>query len=305
MSEAKKILVVGATGSQGGSVAKHLLKNPQFEVRCLTRNPESEAALQLKDAGAEVVKGDLTDTKSFIDSMKDCYGVFGVTNFFEHFDGELQQGKNLVDAVAASNIDHFIYSSLPHVNKLSNGEFVVPHFDIKGQIAEYAEEQGLNATFVHVAFYYENFLSYFPPAAQKDGTFAFGFPQGDTPLAGVCIEDLGGVVSAIFDRPADFKGITVGVVSEDIPPSKYAEIMTRVLGKMVVYNHIPREVFAQFEFPGANELAAMFDYNRQFIFERKDDLNETHALYPEIRSFESWVQENQEKFAPFLIKKRG
>jgi len=300
MADEKLILVTGATGAQGGGVARHLLDSGRFTVRCLTRNPDSEKAIALQEAGAQIVQGDLADLESLKSAMNGCYGVFGVTNFWEHFDKEYDQGKNLVDAVAASKIKHFVFSTLPSAKKISDGKIEVPHFDIKAQLEEYTRGLGLHVTFVHPAFYFENFLSYFPPKKQEDGTFAFGFPQGDTPLAGVAIEDLGGVVTAIFDNPDDFNEKTVGVVGEDLSGEKYAEIMTQVLGKTIAYNYIPQDVFAKFDFPGAKELADMFEFNRLYILDRKEDLEGSRKLYPQMQSFESWLTANKGKFKDIL-----
>jgi uncharacterized protein YbjT (DUF2867 family) len=292
----KKILVVGATGMQGGSVARHLLADGKFDVRCLTRNPGSEKAAVLEKAGAEVVNGDLDDVESLDRALQGCYGVFGVTNFWEHFDKEFQQGKNLVDAVKRADVGHFVFSTLPYVKKITKGDLEVPHFDAKGRLEEYARGLGLNVTFVNVAFYYENFLFFFPPQKQEDGSFSFGFPQGDVPLAALSVEDLGGVVKAIFEKPAAFKDRVVGVVGDDLPPRDYAEMMSRILERRVMYNHIPREVFASFDFPGAEDLANMFEYNRLFIPNRRADLDESLALYPEMQTFETWLYANSDKF---------
>lgn len=299
MTDDKIILVIGSTGLQGGGVARHLLNNGGFTVRCLTRNPSSEKAITLQEAGAEVVKGDLAELESLKTAMKGCYGVFGVINFQEHFDKAYELGKNLVDTVTASNIKHFVFSTLPNAKKISGGKIEVPHFDIPAKLEEYARGLGLHVTFVHPAFYFENFLSYFPPKKQEDGTFAFGFPQGDTLLAGVAIEDLGGVVTAIFDKPDEFKDKTVGVVGDDLPPKKYAEIMTRVLAKTVVYNYIPQEVFAKFDFPGAEDLANMFEFYRLHIPYRKA-VEESRKLCPKMQTFESWLTTNKEKFKDIL-----
>lgn len=300
MIDQKTILVTGATGAQGGSVARHLLKDNQFAVRCLTRNVNSDGATDFKQLGVEVVQGDLDEINSLQAAMEGCYGVFGVTNFWEHFEKEYQQGKNLVDAVAASDVQHFVFSTLPSAKKISNGALEVPHFDIKGQLEDYARDRNLNATFIHIAFYYENFLSFFPPQKQADGTYSFGFPQGDTPLAAVSVEDLGGVVAGVFNNPDEYKGKVVGVVGEDVPPSRYAEIMTRVLEQTIVYQYIPQEVFASFGFPGADDLANMFEFNRLYIPNRQEDLLESRKLYPQVQTFESWVNKNKDKFQPIL-----
>jgi len=114
------------------------------------------------------------------------------------------------------------------------------------------------------------------------------------------VEDVGGVVTPIFDRPDAFLGRTVGVVGDDRPPSEYAEIMTRILGKTFVYNHVPRETFAAFGFPGADDLANMFDFNRRFIPHRRADLEESRRLYPGMQTFEVWLTANQARFGPIL-----
>ena len=135
-----------------------MLNNDNFQVRCLTRNLYFNKAIALKNAGAEIVEGNLDDKESLVAAMKDCYVL---TNFWEHVGKELQQGKNLVDAVVESNILYFILSMLPDDKKASNGQFPVPHCDIKAHLEEYARAQKQDTTFIHVAFYYENFLSHF------------------------------------------------------------------------------------------------------------------------------------------------
>jgi len=295
------ILVTGATGAQGGGVARHLLARGVYAVRCLTRNTGSEKAAALAALGAEVVQGDLDDSESLRRALDGCYGVFGVTNFWEHFTAEERHGRNLIDAVAATpGIEHFVFSSLPHAKKISGGTLDVPHFDIKAELEAYAREQPVKTTFVHVAFYYENFLSFFPPQKQEDGSYAFGFPQGDTPLAGVAIEDAGGVIAAIFEQPEAFLGKTVGIVGDDLSPSEYAATLTRILGKKIVYNYIPQEVFASFGFPGADDLANMFTFNRIYIPNRRADVEESRRLYPGMQDFETWLQRNQGAFQSVL-----
>ncbi len=300
MADGKTILVTGATGAQGGGVVRHLLKDGKFKVRCLTRQPESERARALAQAGAETVRGDLGNPESLQAAMKGCYGVFGVTNFWEHFEKEAFHGKNLIDAVKEAGIEHFVFSTLPSAQKHSEGKLEVPHFDLKARMEEYARSLNLPATYAHVAFYYENFLSFFPPKLQEDGSFMFGFPQGDTPLAAVSVEDVGGVVATIFERPGEFRDQTVGIVGDDQPCSQYAEIMSRVLGKKIIYRYIPREVFAKFGFPGAEDLSNMFEYNRLFIPNRLADLEQSLELYPEMQRFEPWVEANRQKFAAIL-----
>jgi uncharacterized protein YbjT (DUF2867 family) len=284
------ILVTGATGAQGGSVARFLLERGRFAVRALTRNPDSAAAQALTAAGAEVVRGDLDDPASLKAAMAGCYGVFGLTNFWEHFGKELEQGNHLIDAVAASGVQHFVLSTLPSYHALTGGELETPHCDIKAALEQRTRELGLPATFVHVAFYYENFATFFPPQPQEDGSFAFGFPQGDTPLAAVSVADVGGVVARIFEERDRFLGQKVGVVGDDLPVAAYADAMSRGTGRRIAYAHVPREVFAAFPFPGAEELANMFDTQRRFIPHRSADVAISRELHPGTRTFDAWMR---------------
>ena len=296
----KTILVIGATGAQGGSVARHLLARGDFAVRAFTRNPESEASKELTWLGAEVVQGTLDDRASIRAALQGVYGVFGVTNYWEHFARELEHGRNLINAVAGAQVEHFVFSSLPSVYKESNGELAAPHMDLKFELEEYTRSLGIPATFVHVAFYYDNFLSFFPPQKGEDGKYHFGFPQGDTPLAGVAAEDIGGPVASIFENPADYLGRTVGIVGEDLTGFDYAAILTAVSGKDVHYNHIPREVYAAFDFPGADDLADMFDFNRRFIPNRSADIRQSRNLYPAMQTFEQWAVNRRDALARLL-----
>ncbi len=297
MAGKETILVIGATGAQGGGVAKHLLKSGRHAVRCLTRNPNSDKANALKLAGAEVRRGDLDDPASLSAALAGCWGVFGITNYWEHFAKELEQGLHLVDAVKKAKVPHFIFSTLPHAKKITKGKIEVPHFDTKGQIVEHIRKRRMAATLLNVAFYYENFIHFFPPRQQDDGSFAFAFPQGDVPLSAVAVEDVGGVVEAIFREPEAFKNQTVGVVGDDLPCAEYAAILSRIMGKKVVYSHMPREQYAALGFPGADDLANMFEYNRLYIPNRKADMEESRRLYPGMQRFEPWVRANISRLA--------
>lgn len=296
----KTILVFGATGAQGGSVARNLLSRGQFNVRVITRKPDSDSANALRNLGAEIVQGDLDDPASLDAALNGVYGVFGVTNFWEHFDKEETQGRNLVNAVAKAGVQHFIFSTLPPIEKETNGALKSPHFDLKAEHEELARKLNIPSTFVHVPFYYENFLAFFPPRPAGDGTYAFGFPQGDTPLAAMSVEDVGKVVAPMFEQPEKYIGQTVKLAGDEIPPQQYAETLGRVSGKTVNYNYIPRETFAAFGFPGAEDLADMFEYYRLHIPSRVDDIETCRIVAPDLQSFATWTERNADKIKASL-----
>jgi uncharacterized protein YbjT (DUF2867 family) len=301
MNQQRIILVTGATGAQGNGVAHALLRTGQYHVRCLTRNTASIKAVALQQAGAEIVEGNLDDLQSIEKALRGCYGVFGVTNFWEHFEKEFQHGKNLVDAVSKAGIAHFVFSTLPDYNQLSKFALAVPHCDIKAELERYTTLLGIPATFIHIAFYYENFLNFFPPQLGGDGHYHFGFPQGDTKLAMAGVDDMGEVVAAAFKNPATYIGRTLGVVGEDSTCNEYAATMSRVLEKDIRYTYIPKEIFSAFAFPGAEELANMFEVQRLYIPNRRQHQEESYQMNPSMQSFESWLSNNRHRFA-FLQK---
>ena len=294
------ILVTGGTGAQGGSVAKALLAGNAFSVRILTRNVNSEKAKEWKAAGAEIVQGDLFDTESLKAAMKGCYGVYGVTNFWEHFEKEYQLGKNLVDVSHQAGIKHLVLHTLSNASEKSKGKLPVPHFDIKAAVQEYAMSLLTAATYVQLPYYYENFFTFFPLRKDESGGYSFGFPQGETRFAMVSVEDTGAVVAAVFSNPAKYIGRTMGVVGDDKTCAEYAAILTRVLGVHVSYTYIPHSAFIALGFPGAEDLGNMFEMQRLYIPNRQAEMDESYAINPATQDFESWVARNKARFEPFL-----
>lgn len=294
------ILVTGATGAQGGSVVRTLLRENKFRVRILTRKPDSQRARILERAGAEIAVGDMNNTGSLVKAMQGAYGVFGVTNYWEHFDREFEMGKNLIDAAHQSGIKHLVMHSLPDYNKLSDGRYSVAHYDIKARLEQYARSLAIPASFVQLGFYYENFLGFFPLQRDNNGGYYFGFPQGETKLAAVSVEDTGLVVSYMFNNPAETTGRTIMTVGADKTCDEYAAVMSEILKKNIYYTYIPASVYAAYNFSGANELASMFEVQRLYIPDRQKELEESFRINPAIQTFESWVEKNKARFISYF-----
>src|SRR5262249_16640115 len=143
-------------------------------------------------------------------------------------------------------------------------------------------------TFVHVAFYFENFLTYFPPRRQPDGSCSFSFPLGDACLGGVAVEDIGGVVAEIFARQPEFVYETVEIIGDEMPAQEYAQIMSRVLMRKIAYHHIPRDTYAALPIAGAQALADMFEFLRVYTPSRRAHITRCRQLVPDMQRFEIW-----------------
>ena len=120
----KVITVFGATGGQGGGVVSALLKaineeGKDYAVRAITRKPEGAKGQELKSKRCEVVKCDMDDKESVEQAIRGSYGVFLVTNYWEHFskEKEIEQGKRVIDVCEALGVNHLIYSGLENVKK--------------------------------------------------------------------------------------------------------------------------------------------------------------------------------------------
>src|SRR6478609_4772614 len=190
MDQKKIILVIGAAGAQSESVARDTYYEGSFSVRYLTNNTQSTESQEMANAGAELVLGSPDHINRLLVAMNGVYGVFAATGFNEHFEKEYQQGKNIIDAVIKSSIEHFIYSSLPIV-----------HADGKPALQTYAKKKKPNSSFVHVSGYYENFSSCYLPHKMEDGNYYLQLPQANAQYATISKEDLGGIVSSMFRFP--------------------------------------------------------------------------------------------------------
>jgi len=187
----KKVLVVfGATGVQGGSVAKAILGDAKLReswtVRGVTRDVSKASAKALETLGAETVTADLNDASTLKNAVKGAFAVFAVTNYWESHsaDVEMKQGKAIADAAKEAGVQHYVWSSLLNITKLSKGALSgVSHFDSKAKIEDYVREIGLSATFFLPGLYMTNvpggFLRQAPP--NNDWTLALPIP-GTTPV---------------------------------------------------------------------------------------------------------------------------
>ena len=113
---AKVIAVLGSTGGQGGGLCRAILADPGggFSCRAITRDPSKDKAKALAAAGAEVVAADMDDVESLKKAFAGAHGVYGVTNFWEHFSAEKekQQAKNIAEAAKAAGVKHVVWSTL-------------------------------------------------------------------------------------------------------------------------------------------------------------------------------------------------
>jgi uncharacterized protein YbjT (DUF2867 family) len=150
----RKILVTGSTGQQGGSLARLLLQKKHM-VYALTRNTQSSAAQDLRNKGANIVKGDLDDSDSLEHVVKDVQSVFLMgTPFEDGTEGETRRGKLMADIAKESKVEHLVYSSVASADKNTG----IPHFESKYRVEQHIKNLGIPYTIIGPTFFMENLL---------------------------------------------------------------------------------------------------------------------------------------------------
>ncbi|XP_015265424.1 PREDICTED: nmrA-like family domain-containing protein 1 [Gekko japonicus] len=296
MADKKVIVVFGATGAQGGAVARALMAEATFLVRGVTRKPQQKAARELKKLGAEVVKADLEDARSLEAALRGAHAAFLVTDFWEHLseEREVAQGKRVADVAQQLALSYVVYSGLENVKRLTGGRLAVPHFDGKGRVEEYFRACGVPTTCIRMPSYFENFLTVFRPQRAPDGDgWELALPLGDVPLDGLAVADLGPVVAALMKEPEKYGGQTIGLSTGKLTVAEYAALMSEHTGKTVRDAKMSLESYQQLGFPGARELADMFRFYRT---EPERDVALTRKLNPQARTFEEWIAEHKAAF---------
>jgi uncharacterized protein YbjT (DUF2867 family) len=306
MTDTKMIAVLGATGAQGGGLARSILDDPEggFRVRAITRNPDSAKARALADAGAEVVRADLDDVESLTAAFSGCHGAFCVTNFWEHFSPEKEaaQAKNLAAAAQAAGLRHVIWSTLEDVRKwipLDDDRmptlmerYKVPHFDAKGASDHFFTDAGVPTTFLLASFYWDNLLHFgMEPQRGEDGSLVFALPMGDAPLPGIAAEDIGKCAYGIFVGGDEYVGQTIGVSGEHRTGADMAAALSETLGEPVRHYAVPFDTYRALGFPGAEDLGNMFQFHHDFKddFVARRDVGISRALNPELLDFRAWL----------------
>jgi uncharacterized protein YbjT (DUF2867 family) len=278
------ILVVGATGRQGGAVARKLLKDG-WRIKALTRNRNGSAASALAELGAEVVEGNMDVPASLEAAMRDVSGVFSVQQTVgspgtpEGFttDQEVQQGKNVADAAKATGIRRFVFSSVGGADRDSG----IRNFEAKWKIEQHIRAIGLPAAIVRPVTFMENYVD--ATYGIKDGTLT-------TPLAPsvnaqlIAIDDVGAFVALVFDRFERFVGKAIEIAGDNLTPPQIAEAVSRETGRDIPYIQIPIEAIRNID----PQMAIGAEWMNTAGY--KADIAAVRELLPDLLTFDTWLK---------------
>ena len=275
-----KIAVTGATGQQGGAVVR-ALQARDADIVALVRDPSTESAVALADAGVELRRADLTEQGAVAEALRGTDAAFVMATMIgpDGLDGEIRVGTTVADAVRDSGVAYAVYSSVGGAERHTG----IPHFDSKRRIEEHIESLGLHAGFVRPVFFMDNFATFAKPTIE-DGTVVVRLPlPAGRPLQLVAVEDIGAVAAAmLLDPDAAPSAIEIG--GDELTGEQVAEAYGQRYGLPARYEALPVEAL------GDDDQEAMFTWFASPPAYTADVAG-TRALDPGLRTFAQWLDE--------------
>lgn len=252
MGDQKLILVTGATGQQGGAVARELLARG-FPVRAMTRKPDGDRAKALAKSGATVVAGDLDDPVSLDRALAGACGVFAVQNTWEAgVEREEEQGKRIAELAKKAGVQHFVYTSVGSAHRKTS----IPHFENKWRVEEAVRAVKFPSfVILRPVFFMDNFLSpWFKPAIDQGKLMMALKPE--TSLQMIAVADIGRYGLWAFEKPAELNGRALDIAGDSVTMPEAAAAISKAAGRKVEFVRVPIEEVRK----ASTDYAAMLEW---------------------------------------------
>lgn len=242
MTSSGNILVTGATGQQGGAVARELIAGGHT-VKAMTRKPDGPQAQALADLGATIVYGDSDDAASLEEALQGAWGIFAMQNTWEAgVEREEVQGKRLAEVAKKVGVEHYVYSSVGSAHRQTG----IPHFDNKWRVEEAVRKLGFSShTIIRAVFFMENLISpWFKPGIDA-GQLTVGI-KPETPLQMITVADVGKYGALAFEKADDLNGTAIDIAGDELTMPDTAQILSDATGKKISFAPTPIEEVRQF-----------------------------------------------------------
>ena len=280
MTNTKIIFVTGGTGNQGGAVARNLSQQG-FTVKVLTRNTNSANSVNLKKLNIELIKGDLNNTDTYREHLKNVDGIFSVQTFQNGVDKEIKQGTTLATLGKEVGVKHFLYSSVFGAN-LNTG---VPHMESKHKIENYIKQTRLPFTIIRPTSLYENFL--IPQVKNNILKGKLVQPiDSHTIQQYIAAEDIGKAAAKIFLNSNEYLGKTIPLAAEQLSTQEVADTFSNMLNIKIEYHKLPALITRLFLGKG---LYKMFKWMNEKSSFTQEDIDSTRKEFPNLLSLRNWI----------------
>ena len=232
------ILITGATGQQGGAVARELAAGGRFRLRAMTRKPDSPAAQALRALGIEVVQGDLDDAASVKRALKGAWGTFAVQNTWEAgVEKEEEQGLRYAELAREAGVGHYVYTSVGSAHRRTG----IPHFDNKARVEARVRELAFPSwVILRPVFFMENLLGPFFKPGIDQGQLAIALKPG-TKLQMIAVADIGKYGKGAFERHEEFNGKAFDLAGDALTMPETAALISQAARRPVQFVQVPIE----------------------------------------------------------------
>ena len=279
MGQKLAVVVTGATGKQGGSVVKSLLKRGH-QVRAITRTTDSAKARELAKAGVTLIRASLEDTAALTKALGGATSLFGMTTPSEGgTEAEMRQGISAADAAKAADV-HLVFASVGSANRRTG----IPHFDSKYEVEKHIAKIGVRATILAPVYFMENL--HFAREQLAKGIYAAALPPTKA-LAQVAVADIGAVAVRVLEDAGRFTGKRFDLASDELTGNDVVAILSRVTGRPFAYYPVPLDVIRQ---RMGEDGARMYEWLDRVGYTA--DRAALHHEFPGVvfHDFESWAK---------------
>jgi uncharacterized protein YbjT (DUF2867 family) len=281
MTKQLTVLVIGATGQQGGAVARQLLRRGH-QVRAFTRKRDSVSAQELKSFGAELAIGNIDDHNSVARAAEGVEAIYSMSTFFEAgIEAEVRQGKTVADAAKATNVPHLVHSSVGGANQATG----IPHFESKFQIEEHVKSLDIPYTIIAPVYFMENAVGPWSLPGLVQGSLAMSLPANRR-LQQISVPDIAAFATYVIENREKFLGKRFDIASDELDGVQSAEIISRVTGRETTYFEVP--LAKAYEM--SEDVGKMYEWFDTVGYSA--DIESLRRDYPEVgwQTFEEWAR---------------
>ncbi|KAK0267527.1 hypothetical protein LTR35_016257 [Friedmanniomyces endolithicus] len=293
---AKNILVTGATGKQGGAVIEALANNADFTLLAQTRNASGSGAQKLEGKGnnIKVVQGDQDDVPGLFKNALEAangpiWGVYsvqvsqgkGVTH-----DGEIKQGKAMIDESVKAGVKHFVYGSVERGGdeRSWENETPIPHFQSKWVIEHYLKDKAgpMGWTVLRPVAFMDNLAPGFPTqvfmAAMRD-------TLGSKPNQWIATSDIGVFAKLAFQSPKEYNHRAIGLAGDELTSAQLSQAFKNKTGQPMDGTFWFLGSFLKYM---VAELGLMINWFGSDGY--KANIPELKKMHPGLLTLEEWIE---------------
>ena len=301
----KIILVIGASGSQGGEVLKQLQKQNKFKLRALQRK-ESEFSKKAREEGVEIVFGDLFKEETLIKAMKNVYGVFSVLTISLDVkaENEIIQERNIVKAAELNNVQILIHASVARAgdeknfvdwNEKDRTPFYHAYWEGKSGANKIVKESKIpHWVIFKPAWMMDNFLKEKAPYILpnlKEGFIETNMKL-DTKIDFICALDQAKFVADAFLNIEKYDKKEIDLASQNSTMTELADIIFKMFNKKIKVICTEKNELLKKGIPKA----FIDTYEWNMLEGYKVDISKVKSYGIKLTSFEEFIKIYKERF---------